>query len=333
MKNYIVFDLEWNQCARGKAESIEDFPFEIIEIGAVRLDEQCRVADEFHKLIRPREYTTMHYMISEVTHMKMKELRHDGERFEDAVRAFFDWCGEDCVFCTWGSMDLTELQRNLKHFQVPNPFPRPLFYYDVQKLYGLCYKDGAKPSLDGAVEELGLLEERPFHRALDDAYYTGRVLARMYEEQDWERLLSYCSIDYYRLPETKEEEISIVFPNYSKYVSRIFPNREAALQERTVTKMNCYVCGRSLRKKVRWFSPNQRIYYALAVCPEHGFLKGKLRVKKVDEERVYIIKTLKLTDEEGMAKISSRLEDLRIRRAERNRAKRRRSRHGDGEQK
>ena len=35
MKNYIVFDLEWNQSIEGKEHSIEHFPFEIIEIGAV----------------------------------------------------------------------------------------------------------------------------------------------------------------------------------------------------------------------------------------------------------------------------------------------------------
>ena len=38
---------------------------------------------------------------------------------------------------------------------------------------------GQRESLDRAVEELGLAEERPFHRALDDAYYTGRVMGAM----------------------------------------------------------------------------------------------------------------------------------------------------------
>ena len=38
--NYIVFDLEWNQCPDGKEKEIKDMPFEIIEIGAVKLDSQ-----------------------------------------------------------------------------------------------------------------------------------------------------------------------------------------------------------------------------------------------------------------------------------------------------
>ena len=57
------------------------------------------------------------------------------------------------------------------------PFPRPLLYYDVQKLYSLEYSDGkSRISLDHAVEQLELNQERPFHRALDDAVYTGRTL-------------------------------------------------------------------------------------------------------------------------------------------------------------
>lgn len=35
--NYIVFDLEWNQCPYGKDKENQR-PFEIIEIGAVKLN-------------------------------------------------------------------------------------------------------------------------------------------------------------------------------------------------------------------------------------------------------------------------------------------------------
>ncbi len=324
MGDYIVLDLEWNQSAYGKVDSVDDFPFEIIEVGAVRLDRDFHICGQFRRLVRPQVYRQMHYAISEVTHMSMGELQEHGESFERVVRDFLAWCGEDVVFCTWGPMDLTELQRNMKYFQVENRFPKPLFYYDIQKLYGLFFQDGAKVSLDAVVEELGIREDRPFHRALDDAYYTGKVLSVMTKQRPWAEYSPYKSIDYYRLPQTKKEEIRIIFPDYSKYVSRPFPSREEALKERAVTEMRCYVCGKALRKKVRWFSPNQKIYYALAVCPEHGYLKGKLRMKHLSDTEVFVVKTLKLTDEAGAGEIRGRKEDVRKRRAERSRAKRRR---------
>jgi inhibitor of KinA sporulation pathway (predicted exonuclease) len=320
---YIVFDLEWNQSAHGKADSVEDFPFEIIEIGAVKLNERFEQVDEFHRLIRPRVYTQLHYAISEVTHMSMSELKAHGADFEDAVQNFLDWggVGEDVRYCTWGSMDLTELQRNMRYFRVENPFPKPLLYYDVQKLYGLLYRENAKVSLDTAVDELGLLKNRPFHRALDDAYYTGCVLTRMAKEQPLETLLAYLSVDYYRLPENRKEEISMEFPGYYKYVSRAFESKEAAMKDRVVVEMRCYHCLRALRKKIRWFSPNQKIYYALAICPEHGYMKGKIRMKHVSDQEVFVVKTLKLTDEAGAEAIRARKEDVKKRRIQRNKLK------------
>ncbi|MGN0158687.1 MAG: exonuclease domain-containing protein [Brotaphodocola sp.] len=317
MKNYIVFDLEWNQSSTGKADSVADFPFEIIEIGAVKLDEQFHILDEFHRLIHPQVYMTMHHAISEVTHMSMDELFTQGVSFVSAARDFLQWCGPDAVFCSWGSMDLTELQRNMRHYNMENPFPKPLFYYDIQKLYALFYRDGDKPSLDTAVQELGIQEERPFHRAADDAWYTGKILEQMNPEQ----FLPYMSIDYYRLPDNRREEIHHVFPDYYKYVSRTFPSKEDALKDRAVPVMRCYRCNRVLRKKIRWFTPNQKIYYALAICPEHGFLKGKIRIKKADEDRIYVVKTLKLVDEEEALTIFARKEELRKKRAAKSRAK------------
>ena len=48
---------------------------------------------------------------------------------------------------------------DLHFFRQKNPFPRPLFYYDVQKLFSLAFEDGkSRRSLKDAVEYLGLEE-------------------------------------------------------------------------------------------------------------------------------------------------------------------------------
>ena len=319
MSQYIVLDLEWNQSSRGKEGSVNCLPFEIIEIGAVKLNENFRTVSEFHRLIRPRVYRQMHFKISEVTHMSMEELEHEGLKFEDAVEEFIDWCGDDYVLCTWGNMDLTELQRNMVYHGLEIPFPFPLFYYDVQKIYSLLHSDGKqKDSLDRVVEELGLLEGRPFHRALDDAYYTGRVMASV----DFGRMKDYISVGYYRLPEYPDEEIYLKFPSYSKFVSRTFETKEEAVSEKYITDVVCYKCGRTLRKKIRWFLANQKVYLCLAVCPEHGPVKAKIRIKKAEDGSLYVVKTAKITDEEGVDKLLAKREEARRKRVEKNKLKR-----------
>ena len=72
--NYIVFDLEWNQCPYGKEQENERIPFEIIEIGAVKLDSDKKIIDEYHTLIQPRVYKKLHFRTQEIIRLDMKAL-------------------------------------------------------------------------------------------------------------------------------------------------------------------------------------------------------------------------------------------------------------------
>lgn len=310
---YIVLDLEWNQSPNGKEDSVESLPFEIIEIGAVKLNKDFETTGEFHKLIKPQVYKKMHYKISEVTHMHMEELYEEGERFPDVMQKFIEWCGEgDYYFCTWGSMDLTELQRNMVYHGLEIPFECPLLYYDIQKLYCLQYGDGKnRVSLDLAVQLQGIEEERPFHRALDDAFYTGKLLSLL----DMENYGVYVSVDYYRLPRIKEEEVRLYFPEYSKLVSREFENREDIMKDKNMTDIVCLKCRRMLRKKLRWFPYGQRFYLCLAVCPEHGYVKGKIRVKKSECDLYYAVKTIKMAAPQDVEHLYQKKEDTRRKRS------------------
>ena len=95
--NYIVFDLEWNQSPNGKEDSVEHLPFEIIEIGAVKLNGNFEETGTFHKLIRPKVYKKMHFKISEVTHMDMKKLCQEGQPFGAVMEEFLDWIWQSCA--------------------------------------------------------------------------------------------------------------------------------------------------------------------------------------------------------------------------------------------
>lgn len=322
--NYIVFDLEWNQGQPGQDAARERLPFEIFEIGAVKLNEKREKISAFHRLIRPVIYREMNRIISEVTHVSMEEIVRNGRPFGEVIRDFLAWCGEDAMFCTWGNMDLTELQRNMSFHGVEIPFKMPLLFYDVQKLYSLLYSDGkSRESLEMAVAEQSVRLKAPFHRALGDAEYTAGLLARM----DFEPVQAYCSVDYFRAPKKREEEFTLNFPGYaeipgySKFVSRTFPDRETAMTDKSVTDMICCACRRMLRKKIRWFAYGQRYYLCLAVCPEHGLLKGKIRMKKADGGMVFAVKTVKFVDEAGAEMIEKKKEEARIKRAERQKLK------------
>ena len=313
--NYVVFDLEWNQSPYGKENEAAGLPFEIIEIGAVKLNSEREVLDRFQVVIRPVVYRRLNVHTRRIVHLRQSEL-NEGEWFPDAVRRFLAWAGPDSVFCTWGTVDLPELQRNLKYYDLLHLLKGPLHYYDVQKLFAVQYEDmKSRRSLQYGAEYLALERGGEFHRALADADYT----ARIFQTIDTDVMLAYDSIDVYQNPRSKTEEIHLIYNGYSKYISREFADKEAAMRDAEVLVTPCCRCGRLMRKKIRWFAAGARNYYSVALCPEHGPQKGKIRVKHNDEGAVYVVKTIKISGEAEIESISAKRDGVR--------EKRRRRRH------
>lgn len=310
--NYIVFDLEWNQSAKGKNCEVPGLPFEIIEIGAVKLNSKREITDKFHCLVKPVVYRKLHFMTKEIVRVTEEDLSH-GRSFPKAVRSFLNWAGFEAIFATWGQSDLTELQRNMKYHKVLGLLKGPLYFYDVQKLFAINYEvSKVQRSLEYGIDYLKLDKRYEFHQALSDACYTAEILQKI----DMEVINANESINVYQNPKSKAEEIHAVYNGYSRYISREFSSKEEALADKEVTSTQCCRCEKIARKKIRWFSVNAKNYYCEAICPTHGYVKGKIRIKKTDEGRYFVIKTIKVSSESEMLDIKKRKESLTARRRE-----------------
>ena len=77
--NYIVFDLEFNQgynFEKGTKSIINPkCPFEIIQIGAVKLNENFETVGTLDVLVKPEIYTELNPFVKEITGITMEELR------------------------------------------------------------------------------------------------------------------------------------------------------------------------------------------------------------------------------------------------------------------
>ena len=298
--NYIVLDLEWNQ-GSGQEPEVKEMPFEVIDIGAVKLNEKRNIMDKYNQLVKPVVYHQMNRITSDLVHLHMEDLQK-GRSFVEVMNEFLAWCGEEYVFCTWGPLDLFELQRNMHYFHMEPLSGKPVKFLDVQKLFSIAYEDKkSRRSLEYAIDFLQIEKDVPFHRAFSDAYYTARIL-----EQMEEGVLENYSIDTYILPKTREEEVHVMFHDYMKYISREFPDKQKAIEDREVISTKCYLCRRNIRKKVRWFSTNGKHYYSISVCPVHGYMKSKIRIRKSENDKVYVVKTSKFITEEECQKIMKR---------------------------
>lgn len=309
MSSYVVFDLEWNQGdAPFTREDGKTLTFEIVEIGAVKLNENREKIGEFSRLIKPQVHTHMHRITGKLIHLSMEDLEK-GDSFQEVAQDFFDFCGEDARFCTWGPLDLTELQRNLDFFGLPLLSDRPIAFYDVQKLYSIAYDDGkSRKGLEAAVDEIGIPKDIPFHRALADAEYTAKIFRTF-----GEKTLNKISFDTYVTPKTKKQEIRIVFDNYAKYISREFLNKEDILKNVDIMSTKCYICHKNIRRKIKWFTPNGKHYYSVGFCDKHGFMKAKVRIKKAENGNLFVVKTCRFISNEDVEEMKKKQHKIKKR--------------------
>ena len=294
--HYIVFDLEWNQ-SQTPALSLPELPFEIIEIGAVKLDKNGRIVSRFSELVRPSAYPSVNPIIKKVTKLDSAQLQCAPE-FPSVCADFLEWCGDDPVFCTWGSGDLTVLRSNMDYYGLEYEFHSPLTYYDVQKLYSLQFGDGKERlALETAIVQLVLPHADDFHRALQDAYYTACV----WQHLDLNRFGAYLSVDYYALP-AEGEYWNFDFSTYTKMVTGVYESKAAAMSDDEVCRVRCSHCGDYCDMLVPWFAVSSRYYLMLANCLTHGKMQAKLRWKSLPDG-VFAVKTVKAAGRDRAEKI------------------------------
>lgn len=178
--NYIVFDLEFNQSFDFKtgssSKSNPECPFEIIQIGAIKLNSDFKKIGEFNYYIKPVIYKRLHPYVEKITHITQKEL-DNGHPFAEVFEKLCEFVDPtDDILCSWGSDDVKSLYRNIKYHKLPkNKIPDR--YMNIQSFATsyLKYEPGKAIGLKNAVELLNVSIESDFHNALNDAYYTAEI--------------------------------------------------------------------------------------------------------------------------------------------------------------
>lgn len=186
--NYIVLDLEFNQPFSFKpgvkAAADPVCPFEIIQIGAVKLDSAFQEAGRFGCYIKPQIYKRIHPFVEKITGIT-KAMVKDAQAFPEAYAAFLAFIGtEESALCTWGGDDVKSLLRNvLYHKQDLERLPKSCLNVQPLASQFLEQDPGKCIGLKNAVELLNIPVEEAFHDALSDAVYTARILQLVHPQQ------------------------------------------------------------------------------------------------------------------------------------------------------
>lgn len=231
---YIIFDLEFNQdfsSLQNFVPNVSRYPFEIIQIGAIKLDEQLNTLETFNTYVKPTFYGAINSFITELTSITMNQLIRE-ETFPSVYKNYMDFIQtKEAIFIIWGMSDIKELFRNVNYHALENDLlPRQFINIQpyVSKYLGLSAKKLLK--LEDATNQLQIPILVPFHNALNDAYYTAEIFKKIYtpiikptyydptyspqrppkprQKVDFEKLISQFEKMYDR--EMTEEEKSII---------------------------------------------------------------------------------------------------------------------------
>jgi inhibitor of KinA sporulation pathway (predicted exonuclease) len=182
--HYIVFDQEFNQdysLVNTRPEKGAPCPFEIIQIGAIKLDADLKPIATFGRYIKPIIYAKISPFITELTGITTKHVEQE-EHFPVVYDAFIDFIGgRDAIFCAWGKTDMKELYRNVSYHQL-NDKLLPKQFINVQPYASLHFglPQNHLLKLQSTVEALEIPITFPFHDALHDAHYTAEVFKKIY---------------------------------------------------------------------------------------------------------------------------------------------------------
>ena len=189
---YIVLDMERNRpkCRCKLIKQPIVLHGEIIQIGAVMLNEKLEEIGDFEVKIKPIFYKKMNKEIEKLTSISDDNLK-DGMPFSEAISKFRQWCGEDTVILTWGPSDVKMLEENLIMQDldcswIPEDFDAQLMFDFQETMEERCY------SLDYAVYYFGIKGIKA-HDALNDARDTAAVIRNLdvegfiEEEREWRK--------------------------------------------------------------------------------------------------------------------------------------------------
>ena len=240
--NYIIYDLEFNQKSTDISNpeaAFPSLPFEIIQIGALKLNESFETVSTFNTLIKPTVHTAIHPFIENLTGIndsKVSIHKNFPQVYEDFIR--FAGSGE-IVLCVWGTVDIKELLRNIKFHELPalSNFK----FIDVQHYASKYFKvsKGFRIGLKNAVEFLNLSSENEFHDAFNDAYYTSEVFKIIYDDTVIPKVYTPISSPG-RVCKPKEivDEKALI-----KQFEKMF-NREMSMEEKSIIKL-AYLMGKT----------------------------------------------------------------------------------------
>ena len=207
---HIVIDLEMNPIKRSLKEVRKFITDEVIEFGAVKLDENYQPVSEFQCYVRP-EYSEISKHITKLTGIT-NELVEDKSTFAEEFKKFFDWIGTwDMTLYSWSNSDINQLKSECT-YKIPDFDVARLErqWKDLQKEFDDRIGLHNSLALKHAVGAMNRDFQGTAHTALADAANTAAILTLMQDDDAFHKTMKPV-IDLLK-PQELSQSIGDLFP-------------------------------------------------------------------------------------------------------------------------
>lgn len=152
---YVFVDFEMNMIDSEYKKEKKICKSEIIEIGAVKLDEDYNEIDSFKSYVKPA-YGTMASRIIKLTGIT-DDMVENAPSYAFAMGSFIEWCADADVIYAWSENDLRQLRKEARLKEYTHPGLESIIsrWKDFQKEYAKLIGTSRRISLSDAVFYLG----------------------------------------------------------------------------------------------------------------------------------------------------------------------------------
>ncbi|HEY3140945.1 MAG TPA: limonene-1,2-epoxide hydrolase family protein [Acidimicrobiales bacterium] len=147
---------------------------EIIEIGAVRLDEQLTVVDEFDSFVRPVAIPRLSSFCTKLTTITQAQV-DAADTFPDVFARFLAWIGpKPYRLTTWGAFDIGQFRLDCGRHGLLFPEQLAVDHLNLKSKF-TKWKGVRRVGMTEALDLLGLPHTGTHHRGIDDARNIVRI--------------------------------------------------------------------------------------------------------------------------------------------------------------
>ena len=224
---YIFVDFEMATIGKDFMEKRKIWHQEIIEIGAVMLDESFSEIGSFKRYVKPeyaRHITTAVYNLTGIDDYYL----HGCKGIQDELDAFSEWChsfGDEVCIYAWSESDLIQIQKEylLKELTPSVNLERIISSWnDLQALYDKAVEAQRPTALHRALASIGVDFNGKMHDALDDARNTAKIFVEMSNPEEFQKTVNYIH-EY-----TERESNSVTLGDLFDFSKLVFSTEESA---------------------------------------------------------------------------------------------------------